>query len=234
MKAMVLAAGRGERMGDLTLNKPKPLLEIAGKPLLAHHLERLKAAGFTEIVINTSYLGEQICQFVGDGSPWGLSITCTLEEQRLETAGGIFNALPLLGSDPFLVINGDVWIDYPLAQLQRSMAGFQPCGQTLGRMSEPVAHLVMVDNPAHNPQGDFVLQEDWVTAEGEHKLTFSGLSVISPALFEFCKPGRAPLAPLLRDYMSRQRVTGEYYSGNWIDVGTPHRLQQLAELLSGI
>ena len=234
MKAMVLAAGRGERMGELTLKRPKPLIEVAGKPLLQHHLERLKVAGFTEIVINTSYLGNQIQEFVGDGSQWGLTISCTYEEARLETAGGILNALPLLGTDPFLVINGDIWIDYPLQQLRRPLSELSGCGKLAAPGNDPMAHLILVDNPSHHPEGDFALQDGLVNVEGDCKLTFSGLSVLSPTLFAASEPGRAPLAPLLRGYMATHRVTGEHFNGTWIDVGTPLRLQQLADQLSSV
>lgn len=223
MKVMLLAAGRGERMGELTEHTPKPLLPVAGKPLLWHHLTRLEQAGFRDVVINTSYLGEQIRQYVGDGSDWGLSVQCTHEPERLETAGGILNALPLLGEDPFLVVNGDIWSDYPLKTIKPEIAG--------------LAHLVLVDNPSHNPGGDFSYNEQGqVSARADMSegvpLTFSGVSVLSPALFDGCEPGKTPLAPLLRAAMDKGVVTGEHYSGTWIDVGTPERLQQVATLLS--
>ncbi len=220
---MLLAAGRGERMGELTLKTPKPLLPVHGKPLLWHHLNRLSHAGFKEVVINTSYLGEQIQNYVGDGARWNLQVKCTCEPERLETAGGILNALPLLGKQPFLVINGDVWTDYPIEQIPRSIPG--------------LAHLILVDNPLHHPEGDFAFSgNEGVTTgkvlpEGKNKLTFSGLSVLSPDLFNTCKPGPQPLAPLLRSAMNKSLVTGEHYQGVWIDVGTPERLQQVAPLV---
>ncbi len=211
MKAMILAAGRGERMGVLTDACPKPLLPVGGRPLIAHHLQRLQAAGFREVVINTSYLGEQIRAELGNGERWGLSIAFTIEPERLDSGGGIFNALPLLGEAPFLLVNGDVWTDIPLQSVQL--------------VAPKSAHLVMVPNPDHNPRGDFVLGADGVMqAEGEARLTYSGISVLSPRLFDGCSAGKFPLAPLLRNAMSQGRVSGECYRGVWIDVGTPERL----------
>ncbi len=230
MKAMLLAAGRGERMGALTASTPKPLLEIAGKPLLVHHIERLRDAGFTELVVNTSYLGEQIREFLGDGTRWQVNIRCTDEPERLETAGGIVNALPLLRDEPFLVVNSDVWCDYPLASLRKTF--------------DSLAHLVLVNNPEHNPEGDFVLEADsrlvrdlvhdkasGTGQQAQDALTFSGLSVLSPALFADTAPGKQPLAPLLRAAMAKGQVSGEHYQGTWIDVGTPDRLAQVATLI---
>lgn len=217
MKAMILAAGRGERMGALTAERPKPLLSVAGMPLIEHHLRRLSRSGFQEVVINTSYLGEQIRAALGNGERWGLTIRFTIEPERLDSAGGIFNALPLLGSEPFLLVNGDVWTDIPL--------------QSLRLASDDVAHLVMVPNPAHNPRGDFVLAGDGrMHSQGEQRLTYSGIAVLSPQLFAGCKPGIFPLAPLLRDAMQQSRVSGECYTGLWIDVGTPERLAHANEI----
>lgn len=211
MKAMILAAGRGERMGALTARCPKPLLPVAGIPLIEYHLLRLKAAGIREVVINTSYLGEQIRAALGNGERWGLSVACTHEPERLESGGGIFNALPLLGGDSFLLINGDVWTDFPL--------------ETLRLPAEKQAHLVLVPNPEHNLRGDFVLNsEGSVGNEGETRFTYSGIAVISPLLFSDCTAGCFPLAPLLRKAMLTQGVSGELYDGVWIDVGTPERL----------
>lgn len=219
MKAMILAAGRGERMGALTDTRPKPLLPVAGIPLIAHHLRRLQAAGFREVVINTSYLGEQIRDALGNGEPWGLSIAFTVEPERLDSGGGIFNALPLLGDSPFLLVNGDVWTDIPLHSLQLAPG--------------KLAHLVMVTNPDHNPRGDFVLGSDGlVQADGGEKLTYSGVSVLSPRLFDACSVGKFPLAPLLRNAMSQGQVSGERYTGVWLDVGTPERLALANELAS--
>lgn len=213
MKAMILAAGRGERMGALTADRPKPLLPVAGVPLIEHHLRHLQAAGFREIVINTSYLGEQIRAALGNGERWGLSIQFTIEPERLDSGGGIHNALPLLGNTPFLLVNGDVWTDMPLASLQLP--------------GNRLAHLVMVPNPDHNLRGDFVLgDEGRVQSEGNDRLTYSGIAVLSPDLFAGCESGIFPLAPLLRNAMREGLVSGERYGGVWIDVGTPERLER--------
>lgn len=219
MKAMVLAAGLGTRMRPLTDHTPKPLLPVAGKPLIVWHLERLAAAGFDEVVINHAWLGAQIEQRLGDGSEWGLTIRYSPEAEPLETGGGIFQALPLLGEAPFAVINGDIWTDYPLAQLRRQ----QPKG----------AHLVLIDNPEHNPGGDFVLADARLQEreEGAPALTFAGISVLNPALFADCQRGAFPLRPLLTGAILRGAATGEHFTGCWLDVGTPERLQ-LAETLA--
>jgi MurNAc alpha-1-phosphate uridylyltransferase len=217
MKAMILAAGRGERMRPLTDRTPKPLLQVAGRALIEYHLYGLAAAGFEEVVINHAHLGQLIEQKLGDGSRYGLRIHYSHEERALETGGGIYQALPLLGEQPFLVINGDIWCDYPFAQLmEREVTG---------------AHLVLVDNPPHHPEGDFVLQGGWVMEEGGGKLTFSGIGVYHPGLFASCKGGAFPLAPLLRKAMGNREVSGEHYTGRWTDVGTPQRLEQLELLL---
>jgi len=211
--AMILAAGRGERMRPLTDRTPKPLLPVAGKPLIEYHLEALAAAGVEEVVINLSWLGEQIPPALGQGERWGLRIRYSHEGPvALETAGGIRRALDLLGDGPFLVINGDVWTDYPLA-----------------RLSEPegLAHLVLVDNPPHHEQGDFVLDGGAVRAGDGVKLTFSGIGVYRPQLFAGLPDGPAKLAPILREAMARGAVSGEHYRGRWIDVGTPARLAEL-------
>ncbi len=217
MKAMILAAGRGERMRPLTDHTPKPLLEVAGRRLIEYHIQNLVGAGITELVINHAHLGEQIETALGDGSVYGVSIQYSIEEEALETAGGIFNALPLFDDAPFVVVNGDVWTDYPIRQLPVSIEG--------------LAHLVLVDNPEHNLQGDFVLQGGQVKVEGEPKFTFSGISIIRPELFAGCQSGAFPLAPLLRQAMQSGKVTGEHYRGEWCDVGTPERLQQLDQKL---
>lgn len=213
MKAMILAAGRGERMGELTAQRPKPLLEVGGIPLIEHHLRRLHTAGYRDIVINTSYLGEQIRTALGNGDRWGLNIQFTIEPERLDSGGGIYNALPLLGDAPFLLVNGDVWTDIPL--------------QRPPLADNQLAHLVMVPNPDHNPKGDFVLDSDGMMqshGDSGRRLTYSGISVLSPQLFTRCEPGIFPLAPLLRNGMEQGRVTGEWHDGVWIDVGTPERL----------
>lgn len=216
--AMILAAGRGERMRPLTDRTPKPLLAAGGRPLIGHHLAALARAGVREVVINHAHLGAQIEAALGDGAAYGLHIRYSREETALETGGGIFQALPLLGPDPFIVVNGDVWTDITLDRLRLADAD--------------LAHLVLVDNPAHHPAGDFVLDGDRVRAEGGPRLTFSGIAVYRPALFEGCSPGRFPLAPLLRAAMAAGRVSGEHHRGRWIDVGTPERLAALDRELS--
>lgn len=217
MKAMLLAAGRGERMGSLTDHCPKPLLPLAGKPLLRHHLERLSRAGIDEVVVNASYLGDQVEDFLQQQTDLPLSIQVSREAERLETGGGIHNALPLLGEAPFLLLNADVWSDYPLQQLPPEPEG--------------LAHLVLVNNPEHNPHGDFALVDGQVLAQGEPRYTFSGISVLHPALFRHSEAGRFPLAPLLRQAMAQGQVQGELYCGRWIDVGTPQRLQVVEQIL---
>ncbi len=214
MKAMILAAGRGERMRPLTDHTPKPLLEIAGKPLIQYHIEALRAAGIHELIINLAHLGERIQARLGTGSEWGVQIRYSQEpEGALETGGGILQALPLLGEEPFLVINGDVWTDFPLAGL---------CARRFD-----LAHLVMVPNPEQHPAGDFALLDGQLQAQGEPRYTFSGVGLYRPALFAGSEPGRFPLAPLLRSAMAQGRVSGELYTGAWSDVGTPERLQLL-------
>jgi len=217
--AMILAAGRGERMRPLTDETPKPLLEVAGKPLIVYHLEALVAAGIRRFVINHAHLGAQIVSYLGDGVRWGVEIRYSAEpEGALETGGGIFNALPLLGPDPFWVVNGDTWTDYRFSVPALSAGS--------------LAHLVLVDNPPHHPDGDFLLRpggrvED---ADGE-RLTYSGIGVYHPALFAGCSGGAFPLAPLLRSAMGRGEVTGERHAGRWFDIGTPQRLAELDSLL---
>ena len=217
--AMILAAGRGERMRPLTDRTPKPLLKVGGTPLIVHHIRALQQAGVTRLVINHAHLGQQIEDYLGTGAQFGVDISYSPEGEgaALETGGGIYRALPLLGADPFLVVNGDVWtaIDY-----SRLVIG------------DVDAHLIMVNNPEHNPQGDFALSDGKVSQQGSAKLTYSGIGVFRPELFVGCKPGKFPLAPILRDAMDRGRVSGELYAGPWIDVGTPQRLQQVTELLS--
>jgi len=220
--AMILAAGRGERMRPLTDTMPKPLLPVGGRPLIAWHLERLAAAGFRQVVINHAHLGEQIEAALGDGSRWGLEIRYSAEGQgrALETGGGICKALPLLGDDPFLVVNGDLFTDLDY-----------------GRLAIPegmLAHLVLVDNPAHHPGGDFRLDERGIVhAEGEPRLTFGGIGIYRQALFHGCEPEPFPLAPLLRQAMACAKVSGEHFSGRWLDVGTPPRYHQLQQELAG-
>jgi N-acetyl-alpha-D-muramate 1-phosphate uridylyltransferase len=214
MKAMILAAGRGERMRPLTDDLPKPLLEVGGKMLIEYQLEKCKAAGITDVVINHAWLGEKIEQALGDGTRYGLKIQYSAEGEALETAGGIIHALPLLGDAPFVVINGDIFCDYDISGLPMTLSG--------------LAHLVLVNNPSHHPQGDFALSgSNKVTETGKDKLTFSGIGVYHPDLFKAYPEGKRALAPVLRQAMQQARVTGEYFQGEWYDIGTPERLHQL-------
>lgn len=218
MKAMILAAGRGERMRPLTDTTPKPLLKVGGKALIEYHIQALAKAGIRDLVINHAWLGGQIEGFLKDGHKYGVDIVYSREEQALETAGGIVRALSLLGQEPFIVVNGDIFTDYPFARL---------LSQTL---SGTLAHLVMVDNPRHHPRGDFFLDHHRVYDDGEHKtnkLTFSGIALYSPALFKSLSIEKYPLAPLLKQFMPNGQVSGEYYKGTWQDIGTPQRLREL-------
>lgn len=219
MNAMILAAGRGERMRPLTDTTPKPLLPVAGKPLIVHQIERLVAAGFTQLVINHAHLGAQIEQALGDGRQFGAHIRYSPEGegQALETGGGIVRALPLLGDAPFLVANGDVFCDLDYAALRL------PQGD--------LAHLVLVDNPPQHPEGDFVLgAQGRLRPAGQARLTFAGIGLYDPALFEACQPGAFPLAPLLRQAIDQGRASGHHHRGQWMDIGTPERLRQLSSL----
>jgi len=225
LKAMILAAGLGERMRPLTDHTPKPLLPVGGQPLIAWQIARLKSAGFTDLVINHAHLGRQIEENLGEGAAWGVKIRYSDEGTPLETAGGIALALPLLGTAPFLVTNGDVYVEYDFARL----------GPVLAEMaSDPqrLAHLVLVDNPPHHPQGDFILEGANVRQGDAGRLTFSGIGCYRPELFAGIRPGdKAKLAPLLVAAMAEGRVTGEHFAGRWEDVGTPARLAALdAEL----
>lgn len=219
MKAMILAAGKGERLRPLTLHTPKPLICAGGVPLIEYHLRALAAAGFTEIVINHAWLGQQIEDHLGDGSRFGVSIRYSPEGEPLETGGGIFKALPLLGTEPFAVVNGDIWTDYDFGALRQPLTG--------------LAHLVLVDNPAHHPTGDFCLNgkqvEDGVS--GSDTLTYSGIAVLHPELFGECTAGAFKLAPLLRKAMVAGQVTGERLLGHWVDVGTHERLAEVESLI---
>jgi len=224
MRAMILAAGRGERMRPLTDQTPKALLAAGGKPLLQWHVENLQRAGVDRIVVNHAWLGEQIEQRLGDGSRFGLRIVYSPEVQALETAGGIANALPLIGNEPFLVVNGDVFSDFEYVQIL-------PRIEALATESL-CAHLVLVNNPPHHPRGDFALAGERVAPDGHQRLTFSGIGLYHPRLFAPVSPGdRAPLAPLLRMAMGDGAVTGEHYRGLWVDVGTPERLAELNRVL---
>ena len=221
MKVMILAAGRGERMRPLTDRTPKPLLQVGGKPLIVWHLERLARAGFSDIVINHAHLGAQLEKALGDGGQFGVHIQYSAEGEALETAGGIAYALPLLGNEPFLVVNGDVFCDFDFSRImQRPMDGV-------------VAHLVLVDNPLQHPHGDFVLDHGKLVEEGDTRLTFSGIGIYRPELFASVVRGsKAKLAPLLRAEISQGRVSAEHYRGHWVDVGTPERLQALDQQLN--
>jgi len=219
MKAMILAAGRGERLRPLTDHTPKPLLRVGGKALIGYHIEALRAAGFRELVINLGHLGGQIRTTLGDGHQFGVTIAYSQEpEGALETGGGIFHALPLLGGDPFVVVNGDIWTDYRFARLAVEPRGW--------------GHLVLVDNPAHHPNGDFALRGGQVRDTGKHRLTFSGISILRPELWAGRSPGRFPLAPLLRQAVVEGRISGEHYRGVWQDIGTLERLRRLDDQLT--
>lgn len=214
MKAMILAAGRGERMRPLTDTMPKPLLQVGGQALIEYHIESLHDAGIIEVVVNHAWLGEQITQYLGNGSQYGVQIQYSDESSgALETAGGIVKALPLLGDEPFLVVNGDVFTDYIYANLPQQLDG--------------LAHLVMVDNPPQHPNGDFFLDNGRLLAEGKPCLTFSGIGLYDPKLFAGHQPGALPLAPILREAMARGEISGEHYTGQWLDIGTPERLAEL-------
>lgn len=218
MKAMILAAGLGTRMRPLTLDCPKPLLSVGGKPLIVHHIGRLAQAGFRELVINTAWLGEKIEVALGDGTAFGVSIRYSREGQPLETAGGIRHALPLLGEAPFLVVNGDIWCEVDFTRLRQTPTG--------------LAHLLLVDNPVEHPAGDFQLLPDGqVSAEGAPRLTFSGIGIYRPELFRL-DTQEPKLGALLRLAMGSAQVTGEHFTGRWHDVGTPARLHQLDAILN--
>jgi len=217
MKAMVLAAGRGERLRPLTDRVPKPLLEAGGKPLLAWHLERIAAAGIREAVINVSHLASQIVERFGEGAEYGLRIQWSREPERLETAGGLAQARPLLGPSPFLLVNADIWCDFDLAALAaRRLAP--------GRL----AHLVLIQNPPHHPDGDFSLHGESVGNAASPRYTYAGIAVIAPELFADIPAGsKAPLGPLLRAGALRNAITGEVHPGAWHDAGTAERLASL-------
>lgn len=231
MHAMILAAGRGTRMRPLTDHTPKPLLAVGGKPLIVWHIERLVAAGHKQIVINHAWLGAQIEMALGDGQQFGARISYSAEHDALETAGGIAQALPLLGSDPFVVINGDVWCDWDAKEVNDIAARL--------KRSRKKAWLLLVDNPAHNTQGDFHLDDEGLVhvEAGSHampgaRLTFAGIGVYDPCLFSDLTVGEpAPLAPLLRTAMSAHSVLGSRHGGEWMDVGTPERLSHLDQQL---
>lgn len=227
MKAMILAAGRGERLRPLTDTTPKPMLPINGKPMLEHHIKRLAAAGITEIVINTCWLGEQIeTYFNDDGRRLGVTISWSREVEALETGGGITRALPLLGDEPFMLINGDVWSDFPLAEL---------CETKLNAGLD--AALVLVKNPQHHPRGDFSVDGNLVSYKEGQRYTFSGISLFRPTLFAAHQNGSAecfPLRDVLRPAILSGRVAASVYTGSWCDVGTVERYQQLKATLRAV
>jgi MurNAc alpha-1-phosphate uridylyltransferase len=220
MKAMILAAGKGERLRPLTLHTPKPLVRVGGVPLIEYHVRALAAAGIADLVINHAWLGQQIEDYLGDGARFGVRIVYSAEGEPLETGGGIHRALPLLGDAPFLVVNGDIWTDYEFARLRNAHTA--------------LAHLVLVDNPEHHPQGDFGWRDGQLAAgEAIPRLTYSGIALLHPRLFAGCTAGAFKLAPLLHQALADGQASGEHFSGRWVDVGTHERLAQVERLLSG-
>ena len=219
MRAMILAAGRGERMRPLTDTLPKPLLEVGGKPLIVWHIENLARNGFTEVIINIAHLGYKIPEYLGDGSKWGVNIIYSDEQQSgaLESAGGIIKALPLLADEPFLVLNADIFCAYEYD------AAFE--------LGDKLAHLILVPNPPHNEKGDFGLEDDLVLNAAESMYTFSGIGYYHPKLFAHQKLQKSPLAPLLREFVDKGLVSGSLFNKIWHDIGTPQRLQQINETL---
>jgi MurNAc alpha-1-phosphate uridylyltransferase len=229
MKAMLLAAGRGERMRPLTDTCPKPLLKVRGRPLIVWHVLNLVRAGITEIVINHAHLGNMIEEALGDGSRYGASIVYSPEGRALETAGGIAKARHLLGEEPFIAIAADIWCPhFDFAAATEALPDNDVWGNPLPLDERDVAWLYLVKNPAHNPAGDFALHSFAIANEGEVKHTFSGIGVYRPQMFDAITPGdSAKLAPLLREYAARGQVGGDIWRGEWLDVGTPERLAQL-------
>ena len=223
MKAMILAAGLGNRMRPLTLHTPKPLLEVGGKPLIVWHIENLKKIGITQIVINTAWLAEKLVSYLGNGEQWDVEISWSHEKEGLETAGGIINALPLLGDAPFILVNGDVWTTY----------NFEPL--LTHQLNDDLAHLVLVQNPPQHAQGDFTLDNGRLSTFEQQQigeaLTYSGIALISPKMFEGLPCGKKPLAPLLKQAMQQGKISGEKMAASWVDVGTPERLKALDQML---
>ena len=216
MKAMILAAGKGERMRPFTDQIPKPLLEVAGKPLIVWHLEKLAKANFEEVIINHAYLGEMIEAYIGDGSRWNLKITYSREGSPLETAGGIKKALPLIGDQPFLVVNADIYTDFNFATIKNR------------NLNDCKGHLVMVKNPKQHPDGDFFLQNNQIELEGKERLTFSGIAIYQPKIFEDINiEPVAKLAPILKKLIGAKCISGEAHQGLWFDIGTPERLNEV-------
>jgi len=222
MKAMILAAGRGERLRPLTDKIPKPLIQVAGRSLIEYHLHNLAAAGFRDIIINTAWLADKIHQQIGDGSHYNVSVRYSDEGTALETAGGIVNALSLLGDEPFLVVNGDIYCEFDFTTLSNPSTHLPNNSQ---------AHLVLVNNPSHNESGDFTLQDGMIKNTGDPMYTFSGIGIYRPEFFSGQKDGALPLAPILRQKCDEDLVSGQVYNGRWTDVGTIERLQQLEKEL---
>lgn len=226
MKAMILAAGLGSRMRPLTDNTPKPLLTVSDIPLLEHHVARLAKSGVNELVINIAYLGEQIRAYVGDGSRWGVSVKYSVEDQPLETGGGVLKALPLLeqnesGNSPFIIVNGDVWTDFDFKRLL----------QLNLKSKYSAAHLIMVPTPEYREKGDFALHDGYLSNETS-MLTYSGIGVYTPGLFKGVREKEFPLAPLLRRFADLGELSGELHQGEWDDIGTPERLYALRERIA--
>ncbi|MFW5451883.1 MAG: N-acetylmuramate alpha-1-phosphate uridylyltransferase MurU [Methylophagaceae bacterium] len=222
MKTMILSAGRGDRLRPLTDNTPKPLLQAGKYRLIEYTIQSLVKAGFIDIIINTAHLAEQFTDILGDGQQYGAKIIYSPEQQGgLETAGGIINALPLLGDEAFLIVNGDIWTDYPYQQLSSS---------TLSKNN--LCHLVLVNNPEHHPQGDFSLSSGLITQDGDNKSTYSGIGIYHPSLFAELDVQRLALKPLLLKAIAQQQASGELYQGQWSDIGTIKRLNELTESLS--
>ena len=219
MKVMILAAGRGERMRPLTDDVPKPLIMAGTKRLIESHLVNLASAGFKDVVINVAWLGQKIIDTIGNGEKYNLNIEYSNEgDQALETGGGIFNALPLLGNEPFLVVNGDVWTDYPFEKL-------------INFSLKDKAHLVLVNNPEHNSGGDFAILNNRLIEKASDRYTFSGIGVYSAEFFKGHVNEKFPLAPMIRQYISENKISGELYNGKWMDIGTQQRLQDLIKSL---
>jgi N-acetyl-alpha-D-muramate 1-phosphate uridylyltransferase len=216
MRAMILAAGRGERMRPLTDATPKPLLKVGGKSLIQHHIEAFAAAGVRDVVINLAWKGAMISEALGDGASLGVRIQYSDEgDAALETGGGVFKALPLLGAEPFLVVSGDIWTDFD----------FAAC---VGRLAaDDVAHLVLAPNPSFHERGDFCLEGGRLTDQGGQRRTYANIGVFRPAFFADCAPGKFPLGPLMYDWIRKGRVSGELYEGRWRNVGTPLQLAEL-------
>lgn len=223
MKAMILAAGLGQRMRPLTLHTPKPLLCVGNKPLIVWHIENLKRAGITEIVINTAWLAHELHHALGDGSQLGVHISWSDETEGLETAGGIIRALPLLGDEPFVLVNGDIWTTHNFSTLAEI------------DLAQQLGHLVLVDNPIQHPMGDFILQDALAYSKEQmtgDALTYSGIAVFSPKLFAGYADGKRPLAPILKQAMQQGLISAEKSTQKWVDVGTPERLADLDRELS--